>query len=125
MTSSGSRPKGGRLAGVALLVLLVPALVACSSSSKGSSAGASKGTATNPVVEDFTFSPNPIRIKAGQTVTWTNRDSTDHTIQADDSSFGSGHLGQAQTFSHQFTKSGTYTYHCAIHNYMKGTVIVG
>jgi plastocyanin len=46
-----------------------------------------------------------------------------HDITADDSSFTSGNLPAGQTF--QTTSSqGTFTYHCAIHPRMKGTVTV-
>ena len=111
------------------LVLVVPVLAVLGlvlagcggSSSKTPATGASP---TAPVIHNFAFSPNPIRIKAGTTVTWTNTDNTDHTVQADDNSFGSVHLGTGKTYSHTFAKAGTYTYHCAIHTYMKATVVV-
>jgi plastocyanin len=58
-------------------------------------------------------------------VTWTNLDSmAPHTVTADDGSWGSGTLGQGATYSHVFTSPGTYTYHCAVHPYMTGTVVV-
>jgi plastocyanin len=57
-------------------------------------------------------------------VTWTNLDGVAHTVTADDGSWGSGTLGQGATYSHVFTSPGTYTYHCAIHPFMTGTVTV-
>jgi hypothetical protein len=47
-----------------------------------------------------------------------------HTVTADDGSWGSSTLGQGATYSQVFTSPGTYTYHCAIHPSMKGTVVV-
>jgi len=113
----------------AALVLVVAALglflVGCSSSKKSSSASSTPGaTATAPVIKNFEFSPNPIKVKVGTKVTWTNEDGTDHTVQSDGGTFSSPHLASGQSFSFTFTKPGTYTYHCAIHTYMTGTVVV-
>ena len=101
-------------------------MVGCSSSKKKSSSGTSSpsASATAPVIKNFSFSPDPIKVKVGAKVTWTNDDNTDHTVQADNNTFGSAHLAHGTTFSFTFTKAGTYTYHCAIHTYMKGTVTV-
>jgi plastocyanin len=76
-------------------------------------------------IQNFAFSPNPITIALGSTVTWTNLDGVAHTVTADDGSWGSSTLGQGGTYSHVFTSPGSYTYHCAIHPYMTGTVVVG
>jgi plastocyanin len=75
-------------------------------------------------IQSFAFSPNPLTIALGSTVTWTNRDGAPHTVTADDGSWGSSTLGQGGTYSHVFTSPGTYTYYCAIHPSMKGTVVV-
>jgi plastocyanin len=75
-------------------------------------------------IQTDAFSPNPITVARGTTVTWTNLDGVPHTITADDGSWGSGTLGQGDTYSHVFTSPGTYTYHCAIHPFMMGTVVV-
>jgi amicyanin len=75
-------------------------------------------------IQNVAFSPNPITIAPGSTVTWTNRDGAPHTVTADDGSWGSSTLRQGGTYSHVFTSPGSYTYHCAIHPFMKGTVVV-
>jgi amicyanin len=76
-------------------------------------------------IQNLAFSPNPITITVGSTVTWTNRDGAPHTVTADDGSWGStSTLGQGGTYSHVFASPGSYTYHCAIHPFMKGTVVV-
>jgi plastocyanin len=80
---------------------------------------------TSATIQNLAFSPNPITIAPGSTVTWTNRDGAPHTVTADDGSWGStSTLGQGGTYSHIFTSPGSYTYHCAIHPFMKGTVVV-
>lgn len=76
-------------------------------------------------IQNFAFSPTPLTIKAGGTVTWTDNQAIfPHTVTADDNSFSSGLLHQGSTYSHTFTTPGTYTYHCAVHPFMHGTVIV-
>jgi hypothetical protein len=75
-------------------------------------------------IQNFAFSPNPITIALGSTVTWTNLDGAPHTVTADDGSWGSSTLGHGGAYSHVFTSPGTYTYYCAIHPSMKGTVVV-
>lgn len=74
-------------------------------------------------IKGFAFSPNPLTVKVGTTVTWTNDDTVLHTVTADDKSF-SGFVLPGKTFSHTFTTRGTFTYHCSIHPFMKGSVIV-
>jgi plastocyanin len=75
-------------------------------------------------IQNFAFSPNPITIALGSTVTWTNQDGETHTVTADDGSWGSSTLGQGGTCSQVFTSPGSYTYHCARHHHMTGTVVV-
>jgi plastocyanin len=75
-------------------------------------------------IVDFAFQPTTITITAGQTVTWQNIGSAQHTVTADDGSFYSGPLDPGNQFANRFDKPGTYTYHCSIHTQMKGTVIV-
>ena len=81
--------------------------------------------ATNQVnIANFGFAPGTVMVKPGTTVTWTQQDKDQHTVTADDGSFGSSPLTTGQTFTHTFTTPGTYHYHCAIHPFMHGTVVV-
>jgi plastocyanin len=75
-------------------------------------------------LSNFSFSPGTITVKIGSSVTWTNKDSTTHTITSDTGAFNSGNLSQGATFSYTFADRGTFAYHCSIHPTMKGTVIV-
>ena len=77
----------------------------------------------------FAFSPATLTIKAGTTVTWKNTTAVAHTVTSDDGkSFDSGMANpiaaQSGTFSFTFTSPGTFAYHCAIHPFMKATIIV-
>jgi plastocyanin len=63
-------------------------------------------------------------VAVGTTVTWTNQDSTAHTVTANDGSFDSGPIQPGKSFSHTFSTAGTVAYHCKIHPSMTATVTV-
>ena len=78
-------------------------------------------------VRDFAFGPRAVTVKAGGTVTWTNRDDFDHAVQIDSLGVAGPKFGPQTapaTYAHRFAKPGTYAYICGVHNSMTGTVIV-
>jgi plastocyanin len=75
-------------------------------------------------IKDFAFSTPEIEIAAGTTVTWTNQDSTPHTVSQSGGGFESGKLDNGGTFSFTFDEPGTYEYFCQFHANMKGTIVV-
>jgi plastocyanin len=71
------------------------------------------------------FSPKPIQITAGSTVTWVNSTAISHTATSDSGAWGTGTIAAGATSSAiSFPTAGTFTYHCAIHPSMTGSVIV-
>ncbi len=76
------------------------------------------------VVKDFMFNPTPVTVKAGSTVTWTNRDDEPHNVVSDTGVFKSGGMDTNESFSFKFDKPGTYHFTCSIHPRMVGTVVV-
>jgi len=84
---------------------------------------AAQGAASVSIV-DFAFDPGSVSVDAGGTVTWTNQGPSAHTVTADDGSFDSGTLDAGATFSFTFMSAGTFSYHCAIHPNMVGSVAV-
>jgi len=79
---------------------------------------------TAATIMNFAFIPPTITIATGTPVQWTNQDGTAHTVVADDNRFRSDSLNQGQKFSQAFTAPGTYAYHCSIHPFMTGKVVV-
>ncbi len=73
-------------------------------------------------IKGFAFNPATVTISKGTTVTWTQEDSTTHSVTG--TGFDSGGLSQGQTFSHTFNEAGTFDYGCSFHPSMNGTVIV-
>lgn len=75
-------------------------------------------------IKEMKFSPQSLKIQVGQTVEWTNADTRDHTVIADDGSFESGNLSRGDRFTHTFEQPGTFRYGCSYHPRMKGKIIV-
>jgi plastocyanin len=88
------------------------------------SSTAVSGSKVDITISGFKFDPDTVTVTIGTTVTWTNQDTTAHTVVADDGSWKSDSLAKGANFSFTFDKAGTYTYICSIHPTMKGTVIV-
>ncbi len=81
-------------------------------------------TANTVAITGFAFQPASITVKAGQSVTWTNRDPAQHTVTEQGGTFTSPVLGSGASYRRSFDRAGTYSYFCAIHPSMKGTVVV-
>jgi plastocyanin len=75
-------------------------------------------------IRNFAFLPSTLVITAGTTVTVTNHDTVAHTWTSNGHLFDSGDIPPGGTFSFTFTTPGTYSYHCSIHSFMTGTVVV-
>lgn len=93
-------------------------------------AGDESGTAS-PVaagatvdIADFMFAPGELEIEAGTTVTWTNQDESQHTVTAEDDAFDSRILPQGDSFEQRFDAPGSHRYICALHPFMKGSIVV-
>ena len=79
------------------------------------------------------FSPQAIKIKSGDTVTWTNNDQEEHfltsagtakEVKRAEDLFIHKLIRPGESYSHPFTEPEIYHYFCAIHNEMWGTVTV-
>ena len=123
----------GRARIAAMTIAVVLAIAACSESSTtapsaqpsaGPSPTAPAAGGSNVSIANFAFAPASLTVAVGTAVTWTNSDSTGHTVTADDGSFASDKLATGATFEETFTEAGTYAYHCSIHSSMTGTITV-
>jgi plastocyanin len=96
-----------------------------STTTQQSTAPTSTGGGASVTMKDIQFNPAKVKIKTGQTVTWTNDDSVGHDVTADSFKSGSaGGIEGGQTFQHTFKAAGTFSYVCTVHPGMKGTVVV-
>ena len=105
------------------LAIVVPALLVgpLAASAANTSAQIVNCAGTPP----WCFSPKPIQITVGSTVTWTNSTALTHTATSDTPAWGTGNIAPGATSSAiSFPTAGTFTYHCAIHPSMTGSVVV-
>lgn len=79
------------------------------------------GSSVNAVGQ---YVPSSYTLHVGQTLTWVNKDSIDHTATADNGAFNTGVLSPGQHKSWKPLKAGTYTYSDFIHPEMHGVVTV-
>jgi plastocyanin len=76
-------------------------------------------------IRNFAYSPNPVEIAVGDTVTWTNQDEVPHTATGDDRGvLQSGTIAPGASFRQVFPEAGEFAYHCEFHPNMSGTVVV-
>jgi amicyanin len=76
-------------------------------------------------IDNFTFTPPSLKVKAGTTITWTNKDDIPHGIASSDNAFKKSQaLDTDDSYSFTFTTPGTYQYFCYIHPHMVGTIVV-
>lgn len=102
------------------------AVVTAGAAPAGSPVTTAAGPAAGAVtITGFAFAPTPLRVAVGATVTWTNGDPVPHTVTADNGDFPGAMLDPGAHGSATFTAVGSYDYHCAIHPFMHGMVIVG
>lgn len=110
----------------------VAVLLACSSGSNLTSPGGSQppmpSGSADVTIQDFSFSPSNVTLKAGAMVRWTNKGPSPHTTTSDAALWDSGQLNPPSgggpyggggsaggSFQMSFTTPGTYGYHCTIH----------
>ena len=75
-------------------------------------------------IQNFAFEPADLTIAAGDTVVFTNADGAPHTATADNGSFDTGRLSRNQSAELTFSAAGSFSYFCAFHPNMKGTITV-
>ena len=76
------------------------------------------------------YDPSPLTVKPGTSVTWTNNDSTIHTVTSGlpeqgevGTLFDSSIMSPGKTFTHIFDKTGIFDYSCTLHPFMHGQII--
>ena len=84
---------------------------------------------TTVAVTTFQFRPTSLVAPVGTRVVWTNGDEIEHTITAGVPDSASGAFNGSvkaigATFSHTFTRAGTYSYFCERHHFMRGEIRV-
>src|SRR5262249_24585641 len=82
------------------------------------------GAMPGPVMQNYSFVPNTIHVKAGSTLTIYNDDTIVHTIAMGDGTTASGFMGTGPAFSMKFDQPGTFPIRCTLHSRRRGTIVV-
>ena len=86
--------------------------------------GAMRAEDATAKIDNFTFVPARLTVKAGTTVTWRNEDDIPHTVTSAARLFRSKALDTDDSFSFTFTEPGIYEYFCSLHPRMTATIVV-
>ena len=116
--------------------LVATALAGCGGSSP-TNYGGNSGAGASVTIQDFSYTSASVSIKAGGEITWKNDGPSSHTATSDTPGvFNSGTLAPPTgdpyggggvpggTFKVKLNTPGTFTYTCAFHPTMHGTVNV-
>jgi plastocyanin len=74
-------------------------------------------------IDNFTFAPQKLTVKAGTTVTWINEDDIPHTVVST-GHFRSKPLDTGDKFTFTFTTAGSFSYFCSLHPHMQASITV-
>jgi plastocyanin len=109
-----------------VMILISPTSQAQHENAAANLVGTATGTdATSQVmIDNFVYSPVPLTIKVGTTVTWINHDDIPHTVDSTQGKFKSAALDTDDKFEFKFTEAGEYPFYCRIHPKMTGKIVV-
>lgn len=118
---------------VAILIAIASVMILVSTASQaqhesaiGKPVATPAGTdaASQVMIDNFVYSPVPLTVKVGTTVTWINHDDIPHTVDSTQGKFKSAALDTDDKFEFKFTEAGEYPFYCRIHPKMTGKVVV-
>lgn len=105
------------------LVAFALALIGLRGQTAAADATARASTAPRVVIDHFAFHPPTLRIAKGSKVVFANTSDVAHTA-THDGSFDTGHIKPGESASIRFPRAGTFSYHCTIHSFMHGKIVV-
>jgi plastocyanin len=86
--------------------------------------GPAQASGSNSVdINHFKFHPGTLEVAKGAKVVFSNSAGIAHTA-TDRGAFDSGHIQPGDSFSVRFERKGTFRYHCEIHPFMHGKIVV-
>jgi plastocyanin len=106
------------------LLALGPVLALCLLLLPGGYAGANAMASASKQVSivNFAFKPGTLKVNRGASVVFANTANTTHT--ASSGSFDTKRIAPGKSVTVKFNKRGAFAYHCKIHPFMKGKVVV-
>lgn len=108
---------------IALLALCLSVAPGLGGESAAAGSGATSSATKKVSIRDFAFHPGTLTVAKGTQVTFSNVDGAPHTA-TDKGAFDTGRIKAGKSKRVTFTQKGTFAYHCKIHTYMKGKIVV-
>jgi plastocyanin len=108
----------GSIVGLALAAALIGGQVA-----PAAGPPASASAAKTVRIDNFEFTPHKLTVGKGTRVVFSNSSGTAHTA-TDKGAFDTGRIKTGHAVSVRFGRSGTFAYHCTIHPFMHGKIVV-
>lgn len=113
----------GNLA-IAACIALAAALIAGQAAPAAGSGPALASASRAVTIDNFEFTPKTLRIDKGDRVIFSNVSGTTHTA-TDKGAFDTGRIKGGKSAAVRFQQKGTFSYHCKIHPFMHGKIVVG
>jgi len=123
-TTLGTRPGWHKLALLLAIVAVAALALAGLRGETASAGGAARGCkAATVVINHFAFHPPTLTVAKGSKITFSNTSSVTHTATRN-GSFDSGRIKPGTSVGIRFKQKGTFAYHCEIHPFMHGKIVV-
>ena len=122
MTTSGSL-KRQTIAAVIATAIFAVALFGLRQELAAAGAPAEASRASGVEINHFAYHPPTLTIAKGSKVTFSNTSHVTHTATSP-GNFSTGHIKPGTSASIKFNHAGTFSYHCLIHHFMHGKIIV-
>ena len=124
MTVTARAQRGWQIAAIAIAVIVfVLALIGIRSGAASAGTTAQASRAASVEIVSFAFKPGTLTIGAGSKVVFSNTSSRAHTATRR-GSFDTGRIRAGRSATIAFNHRGTFPYHCKIHPFMKGKIVV-
>jgi plastocyanin len=110
---------------VACLAIVLVAVLIAGQAAPASTPGPAQASGAKTVdISHFEFHPPTLNVAKGTRVVFSNSSGTAHTA-TDKGVFNSGRIKPGRSFAVRFEHEGTFRYHCEIHPFMHGKIVVG
>lgn len=110
------------LAALAVGVIAL-ALVALETGSAAAGGSALASGAKTVDIAHFAYNPKALTVKVGTKVAFVNSSPIAHTA-TDPGHFDTGHIKPGRSVTVRFTHTGVFAFHCTIHPFMHGKIVV-
>jgi plastocyanin len=109
---------------LASVAALASALLAVQVAPAAGPGPASASGAKTVDISHFEFHPRTLEVGKGTRVVFSNSSGTAHTA-TDAGAFDTGRIKPGKSVAVRFARKGTFSYHCKIHPFMHGKIVVG